>query len=283
MNLIFYNNFHNGDIHYSREFVKDIINKTNFDKYFYNHQNHNTLLKDINIEYLQGKKYYDNSFNQKQIFNDGIDIVVNTWIGQVNVKYLKKTNKSCSLYSNYEMFKDIYNYLKINIEKIEYYIPKIDWTYINKLNIDNYIKNNNYKKVLICNGVVLSGQCPQFDLNNIIEILSNEFTNIDFIITDNKIKSKNIIYTGDIIQQNKSDLNEISYLSKYCDIIIGRASGPFAFCHIRENFENKNKIFIGFTNNRYDSNWYEEVYCKQIWSDKYNNIYGEIKKQLMLL
>ena len=37
MNLYFYNYWHNGDIHYSREFVKDIISKTNFDNYFYAH------------------------------------------------------------------------------------------------------------------------------------------------------------------------------------------------------------------------------------------------------
>lgn len=284
MNLIFYNNFHNGDIHYSRQFIKDIIKKTNFNKYFYNHQNNNTLLKDIQIEFLQGKKYYDNSFNQKQIFIDEDNVVVNTWIGQSNAKYLKKTSKSCSLYSNYELFKDIYKYLKIKIEKTEYYIPTIKWKYINITNVDNYIKNNNNKRILISNGKVLSGQSPQFNMDYIIKSLSNDFPNIDFIITDNtNIKSKNIIYTGDIIKQNDSDLNEISYLSKYCDIVVGRASGPFAFCHIKENFENENKTFISFTNNRYDSNWYEEVKCKQIWSDDYSNIYNQIKKELILL
>jgi hypothetical protein len=38
-NLIFFNYFHNGDIHVSREFVKDILNKTNFNNHIYYHHN----------------------------------------------------------------------------------------------------------------------------------------------------------------------------------------------------------------------------------------------------
>lgn len=174
----------------------------------------------------------------------------------------------------------IYDLLNIKIEKIEYYIPTIDWNKVNTKGVDDFVNKRINKKVLISNGIILSGQCPTFDINSIIKRLSNEYKNIDFIITDDKIKNDNIFYCGDIIKQSESDLNEISYLSKFCDIIVGRASGPFAFCHIKDNFEDKNKKFIGFTNNKYDSIWYEEVNCVQIWSDNYNNVYETIKNEI---
>jgi hypothetical protein len=107
MNLIFYNNFHNGDIHYTRNFIKDIISKTNYDSYSFNHHNHHNILKDFNIRHLNHKLYYNNSYNALLSFSDNDNIVVNTWIGQDNAKYIRKSNKSCSLYSNYELYKDI--------------------------------------------------------------------------------------------------------------------------------------------------------------------------------
>ena len=45
----FFNCAHNGDVHLSREFVKDIINKTNCDDYEYWHINKPNLLKDLDL------------------------------------------------------------------------------------------------------------------------------------------------------------------------------------------------------------------------------------------
>ena len=47
--------------------------------------------------------------------------------------------------------------------------------------------------------------------------------------------------------QDKFDLNEISYLSLFCDTIIGRASGPYVFTQVKENLYNPNKTFLAFT------------------------------------
>jgi hypothetical protein len=53
-------------------------------------------------------------------------------------------------------------------------------------------------------------------------------------------------YTGDIIKVENSDLNEISYLSTFCDIIVGRSSGPFTFSNVKENIFDGNKAFLCF-------------------------------------
>lgn len=276
MRIIFYNNFHNGDIHYSREFVKDIMSKINAE-YFYSHKNKPNVLKDI-----QNLIHINLNLNDSdQIIDKGDTIYINTWIGQQGAKYL---TKDCSLYSNYNMFCDIFKKLSITIEEIEYYVPTINFEHVEKINIDNFIINDK-KRVLFCNGPVYSGQCPNFSFDNIIIGLSNLFPNIDFILTSkSNIKNKNVYYTDDIIKMD-GDLNEISYLSTKCDIIIGRASGPHAFTHIKNNLFNKSKTFISFSNSIYEGNWYNTDKCKQIWSNNYNisNVFDVIKKEIQKL
>lgn len=262
MKVIFYNNFHNGDIHYSREFVKDIMKKLPENEYYYSHRNHNNLLKDIkNIRHINVP--LDNS-SQIQ-FKDNM-ILINTWIGQCSAKYL---TQDCSLYSNYNMYQDIYKLLGIEIENIEFYIPSIDFCFVEKNGIDNFSFKS--KKVLICNGTIYSDQCPPFSFDYCINILSDKFSDIDFILTsESTIKKDNVHYTSNIIKINGNDLNEIAYLSTQCNVIVGRASGPHAFTHIKENFNNPDKIFISFTYKKNEGMWYDNNICQQIWSDDFS-------------
>jgi hypothetical protein len=54
------------------------------------------------------------------------------------------------------------------------------------------------------------------------------------------------VYFTDLIQERiGSDLNEISYLSTYCDAIVGRNSGPFLFTNTKENLASK--TFLAFS------------------------------------
>ena len=279
MRIIFYNNFHNGDLHYSRQFVKDIISKLNAKDVYYSHKNNKNVLKDIDMNYSNIP--YD---NKNQVSYDNDNILINTWIGQCGAKYLiGEKSKDCSLYSNYNMFNDIYNTLNIKIENIEFYTPTIDFSKLQTYNIDSFL-NDHKKNVLICNGDVCSGQCPNFSFNTIINKLSSEFPNVNFILT-NKYQSvgNNIFFTNDIININDCDLNEISYLSTFCDIIVGRASGPHAFTHIKDNYNNPNKTFISFTNKKTEGNWYDSDICNMIWSDNFNeiNIYNTLKNELI--
>jgi hypothetical protein len=256
------------------------MSKINANEYYYEHNYDNSILKDITNLNIQ--RITNLSVNTKeQVIQNGDNLAINTWIGQNNFIYLKH---NCSLYSNYEMYKDIYLKLNINIENIEYYIPTINFNYIEKNNIDNFITDNKIK-IFISNGDVLSGQSLNFDFNLIINYLSELYPNVLFILTDskNKIVKHNIFYTDDIIKI-QSDLNEISYLSTKCDIIIGRASGPFCFTHIQENLLDDKKVFIGISNTENESNWFKSNVCKQLWTNNYdyNNILNLINSEITL-
>ena len=63
----------------------------------------------------------------------------------------------------------------------------------------------------------------------------------------------------------------ISFISTKCDIIIGRASGPFCYCHVKENLLDKNKTFISLTHNEIEGVWFKESNAKQIWTNNYDN------------
>lgn len=283
--IVFYNNFHNGDLHYAREFMKDIYNKTK-DKYgdfYYYHKNENNKSILFDLDDIMIKAYLPNLPDSRGIYDDGRTIFINTWIGHNGMIYLVK---DCSLYSNHEMFKHIYDYLNISIDNIDNYIPTIDFSKLNNIftqNIDSIVKIKN-KNILISNGNVNSGQALNFNFADIINNISSEFKNINFICTCKNFTStnKNVLFSDDIILKGGDDLNEISYLSTYCDIIIGRASGPYCFTHIKENLNNKNKTYISFSKQENEGVWHQAS-AKNIWSNNYdiNNIIKIIKNELI--
>jgi hypothetical protein len=275
MNINFYNHFHNGDIFLSKKFILDIIKKTNCNKPIYYHKNTPLLLKDIS-SLIEQNNNIDHLDCNISYFSNNETIYINTWIGTNNKKYYNGINNKalhCSLYAYYEMFKNIYNFLNIKLEEISYYIPVINFKNIDTLNIDLFLSQHNNKKVLICGGNVLSGQSNNFNFDDIIDNLSSTYENIIFIATHKtNLKKPNLFYTEDIIKLDR-DLVEISYLSTFCDIIIGRASGPHTFTYIKDNIFNPNKTNISICHYEYDGKWFLESSYNNIWTNNYNKEY----------
>ena len=281
--ISFYNHLHNGDIHYSREFIKDIMRKYESDEFRYYFSlnekiwNPTNVLEDIkNLKVLDiGELPEKLEMNDSTVTFDGDNIYINTWVGQNNQIYVNQYG--INLKSNYEIYKNVYEKLKIKIEPMEYYIPQIDYSAFNIGGIDEFIKNNkNIFKVLISNGNVFSAQSDNFSFDPIIKILSNKYFDVIFITTnETEIKNKNIFSASEIRKKEKN-LNEISYLSTFCDIIIGRASGAYAFCQVKENYSNENTTFIDFIKNK-NIEWHIGNICNHIISSNFDeNIVIEI-------
>lgn len=267
VDIYFYNNYHNGDVFYSKEFVKDIKNKTG-KTHFYIHNNNPVILKDVDIKQIQAPT----PSNISTVSKKDNDVYINTWIGQGG-----KYNKfSCSLKSNYLLFQDVYKILGIDIEPIGFYIPDVDFDKVDKVNTDKYFEKNKNKTVLICNNNVLSGQAVNFNFDAIIKHMSNVFSDTTFIFTNNtQLVGDNITTANNIIGYDKGNLLEISYLSTKIDTIIGRASGPFCFSHIKENMKDENKKFIVFSNEEDEGKWVpdSESTAKQHWFNRYDKQY----------
>jgi len=199
MKIEFFNNFNNGDIHVSREFIKDIIKKTNSSNVDYFHKNSERILLDIpeiktqpkinNIDdHISYYKYYD---RHPEVF------LINTWYNSQPENYKKY---SCTLKTLYENFKLIYSELKIPIETEDFYIPFIDFS---KYQLPQLLETNQFeKRIFISNCEAISGQSPQIYWDELIFDLTIKFPNYLFFITNPSfVKRNNCIHINKILNE----------------------------------------------------------------------------------
>lgn len=283
MDIYFYNHFGYGDVHVSRSFVLDIMNKLPDNKYYYVQNPDRTshfILHDL-------EKISHNSFDinklsrNSQITQIGNSIFINTWYGQSDFKYFKITNE-CSFYVVYNIFTDIYKFLDLEIKNLEYYLPKIEYDNLEKKNIDNFFeKNRSENYILICDNPVLSGQSSNFDFKPIVNELANIYNNVNFITTSYNLSPRENIFSTNEIIGLEFDLNEISYLSTKCNVIVGRSSGPYTFCLTRQNLMNDKKKFVCFSNSELlGLGLYPNDHkCKLNWSSNFS--YDNILKKII--
>lgn len=333
--LNFYNAAHNGDVHFSREFIKHFINHIKAKEYISWHVYSPKLLKDIpNLQHkhlkdmpvsnreitclhtdglqdkivaeslrkFQGLNLRKRTERQrakrrrikKRIFRDthneitreifkpyeliGDDLFINTWVLAGWAQDYLMAHKQFPLdkfgfietnMRKFTGFIETLRNLNINCEvllddKLSY-IPKIDYSAYEIHGVDKFVRHNPGPKVLICNGPVHGQQVFNFDFDIFIKLINkNNF----HVITTAKTNIPGIYCTDDIIQAKDGDLNEISYLSTFCDIIIGRASGPFCFCEVRDNYFNPKKRMISITDKfTWGFWWYNPQ--NMVWTKKF--------------
>lgn len=243
----------------------------------YAHKNSPKLLADIKgLQYNNSLLNLLNSHIRYYFDKDEVALYINTWLGAS--PYIDE--KGCTLNSLHYLFDSIIRDIFCTnlYPDILDFIPQI---YFPDFQIENIIRflelNKDKKLIFISNNHVLSKQSNNFDFNPIISYLSDKYPNLLFLLTNKYepiLKKHNIFYTKDIIMIEENDLNENAYLSTFCDIIVGRASGPYTFSYIKENLNNKNKKFICFCDDRNMALWIQpyEIYVKAeiIWDNCYN-------------
>jgi hypothetical protein len=268
--IYFHNNFHNGDVHLSRNFVRNYVKLLNAENYFYIHNCDPKITFDLDPEVKTISDYAKtNSLQEKLLHVDENKLFINTWIGTENKKFLKKfgLNYNCYRQIFFEVLKNFeIDFLDHNEEDL---IPKIDFS---KYNIE--IKNSNIfdkieNNVLFCNNDFKSGQSLIFNMDFFLEKKSKEFSNLNFIVTNpTNVKNHNIFNLKDFIQTTGSDLIECAYISQFCRYIVGRSSGPYTFSIMKENLLDSNKNFICLSFREEYTCWYEKHLCKKKWFDK---------------
>ncbi len=251
--ICFYNRFGNGDLFNTREFVKKMMEFYPNTAFFFAHPKNPRMFEDIpNLKYAKIRPFMlgDRHF----IIGKEDDLYLNTWIG-LNGKYVGP-GIACSIDRQLWLWNDLVKMVNLEIDFGENsleYIPRIEYKKLNPKYIDrieNFVNHTwTKRKVLICNGPVQSNQAKNFDFDPVIVLLCYEFPNVAFITTKKiPFQFPNLFFTGDIIQsEDKFDLNEISYLSRFCDTIVGRSSGPFSFTQVALNYDDKSKAFLSFS------------------------------------
>jgi hypothetical protein len=246
-NLVLYNHYGHGDLFISREFIKEYMRLIPAENYIYSHVKNERIFADIDIGYMWPKEL----MRRDKAYIRGKDtLYINMWIGR-NPAYVLP-GIGCTLERYFDMYNDILRELghrRLSGNVLDY-LPAVDYTYYNIDRVYDFVGQGADRKVFIDNCKVLSKQSDNFDMTPAIDEISNEFPDIDFIVSTKKdLEKPNIYYTEDIIQSpDKFDLNEIAFLSTYTDTIIGRASGPHVFTMNKENIMDGSKANLTFSN-----------------------------------
>jgi len=246
----FYNEYGNGDIFISREFVREMMTIIPAKKYGYAHGKNPRILADIpDLNYIP--------FTEKHLRRSLARIedeiaYINCWLGASNDgRYVTPAN-SCSIDNSFRMYNDILCDLGFPLlsQPLEAYIPRIDYSFFDTATVDKFVEDNKDKRmVLLTNCLVQSNQAENFDFTTVIERLCRTYLNILFIISDPiGVTLDNLVTTKEVTQSKDGfDLNELSYFSLFVNLLIGRSSGPQIFSMVSENCMNPNKAFLSFT------------------------------------
>ena len=275
--IIFFNHFHNGDLHVSRGFIRLIINKVKQldlnTEFTYSHRNSTDVLSDI-----PDLKFDPHPISTMNEAHSNLSIInnatcINTWYGQQQYKYMNRYGLTMDcLYSALDdSCKDIWGFSLSDLTAdFSTFFPCIDYTKFGIESIKNWLSTHLQKKIFVANGHALSDQATNFEMTSLIIKLAQTHTDKIFILSNKEIDIQlpnNVIYSSSIINKQSFDLNENSFLSTHCDVIIGRNSGASTFAMTQENlFQSKKKIIL-FTNivphptNKF---WADEIFKNKI-------------------
>lgn len=255
----FYNYYHNGDLFCSRAFIKQIVDELPNFEFGYYHNNNPKTISDL-VKYEGTAREY--SHNERFVETDDT-LAINTWIAIYYADRYPEPPYFNNGGINYVVLHQIWTHIfeKINLKfgtnlviksDPKDYIAVIDFEKFELANVKDYVKSDR-KRILFSNGVPMSGQSFAYDFKDVVDYLAEKYKQFDFLCTNKFMTNEtNVHFTSDITRIG-SDLNEIGYLSRYCNLIIGKNSGPFIYCLERQNFTDPNKKFISFNHLREDS------------------------------
>lgn len=275
--IVFYNRWHNGDLFLSKSYMQRLIqtlSPSGSFEFSFAHSNNLKLLSDLGIETI--------SLNEtdiipvddfKTVTKIEDTIYINTWVGAYK-GFFWQNNVHSSIHIINIMWFSIFYTLKSLIgveilhgpeEKLfpKDGVPSTDWS---KFDIDpakKFLENIKANKIILfSNGLCRSRQTINSNIDlmqNAINFLALNNPDCTFICThkieiSNEIK--NVYFTDDIFSDVVGgDINEIAFLSTFCDIIVGKPSGPQIYCNVQDNI-NRPCIFFTISDRQSDDYLY---------------------------
>lgn len=272
----FYNYFNNGDVFFSRIIMKPFLENEFIEFY---HKETLGLFRDLpNVKEFN---FHNQDFDiaKNEVFSD-FDKPINCWVAQDILErqspYQNSPYPGCNFENYVGIATELMDLFEIpRYESIEDFLPTISPENLPTKSVIDEIMNEQslkYDKIMLfCNGNVRSGQSDNFDFTPTIIHLSEENPNILFLTTEEiEVSDRPNIISTSKITNIKPDLIEISYISTLCDVIVGRASGPYTFAQNKDNLLNPNKKFVCFGNNPYISKFYQNAKCEVLWNNSYD-------------
>jgi hypothetical protein len=248
--IIFRNYFNYGDLHAARSLIRYVKDKFHGFDFKLMHPRNKKAIGDIDLPLIW--RPIQNKFDNRGYHIEYNSLIINTQYLAFNGMHFNKD--SASIVTLYNIFNHTLNEVfGIELPKtIVQFLPRIKYKH-KAFEIDKIDKalshTEGMSKILICNNDFGSEQAMKFDFDRMIEVMADTYPNIAFYVSNKtNIYRDNVKYVPDILGEcGGCDLNEISYLSTKCKILIGRNSGPHTYSYVLENILSPNKTFISFS------------------------------------
>jgi hypothetical protein len=261
--VIFYHHHVNGDCFYSRIFVKQIINyfkKINPKiEFIYNSINSlDSHCFDIGIKQENFEKILPGCTSGDPLYSDNT-LLLNVWIGLINNTIQQQTCSLClkSITEHYNfLIKKINNNYNFNIPLIKESCGILPFNY-QPYGFGFFKEFINQKKKLFDKIILMININPKThinfnkgDMDKIIDYYSDKYNNYLFITFFEIDKMKNnIVSIKQIYDLNKIEIPTnfgivFSYISIFCDIVLGPLSSPTLLCLNEENKNIKDKLYF---------------------------------------
>lgn len=262
MRLRFYNHYGVGDLVESREFVLDWMRLLGVAEAEYAHRSLPGFFEDLpQIRSID----IDPSMDMRAalIPRANGDLCVNTWIGR-DGSYVTNPGVGCTVEGLFRMHNDMLHraHLPPLPRTMAEYIPTIDYSRVNLGHLHEWLDEHaDMRLVLLCNGITGSGHAPNFDFGPMLDRIV-ERPDTRFIFTDASASvihdRHDVVFTDDLTGRSDRppgaygpcDFNAIGYLSRFCEIIVGRCSGAQMAANVLPNWMDSTKKLVCFTQHR---------------------------------
>jgi len=255
--LTFYNHYGIGDLFESREFVLEWMRVMGVSECEYACR-FPAVFEDLpQIRCIELTPEMD---MRKSTFRKKHDLFVNAWIGALNADtiprgdYVLWPGVGCTVEGLKRMHSDYMR--RIGLPRLrkpaQEFLTTVDYTKINTGHVREFAEQHFGKRmVLVANGKTGSGHANNFNMASMVSLLPIT-DDVIYILTErDDWNEPNVFFSDDITERNgRCDVMAISYLSTFCDMIVGRCSGAQMVCETKANWMDPNKTLVSFTHHR---------------------------------
>jgi hypothetical protein len=184
-------------------------------------------------------------------------IILNSWIGALNGNTTPKGDfvinpgVGCTVDNLHRMHAKYMRWLGLNGMKkpVVDYLSDIDYSKVNTGFVSQFTKAHEGKKlVLVCNGSTGSQHAENFSMAEMVGRMPVR-EDVVYILTERVWPTGSDVFFSDDItdRTGRCDAFAISYLSTFCDVIVGRCSGAQMPCETKRNWMDPSKTLLSFT------------------------------------
>jgi len=279
--VYFHNPFGLGDVFVSRTFVKKIVDFFPEKDFYYVHGYDPVMFKDIPRlkEITRGKFELEfkadtpfSAINSVQGTSSSTpfrwtkikgtqSLHIATWYNSINEYQATYQKQSCFpiLVLN---FNNIFNCLKMEeIQSPKNFLPTVDYSKYQSDDVKEFmdgLKKRFKKIVLVCNEEIQKTPIVEnFNINQTVDEHVRNNKDTAFIFTNSNFPpDSNVFFTDSILKKKpKPDVIYMGLIAEYCDIIIGRCSGPMTCTLTKNNLVDNPRQYLVTTDFSEVSEW----------------------------